>query len=238
MTLAIRCDISNGVNTVGWTLVLKGIALQLVTGGILLGCAGTLRWPYAWAWLGCVLLLQLATVWILAWHSPDLLVERSRLQSGTKSWDKVVAPMMVLAGPLLAMLAAGLERRLRGERWPVWIPAAALLVTLAGGAVAAAAMYANRFFSTTVRIQSERGHVVVSGGPYRVVRHPGYVGMLLVYAAIPFALSSRWALAPAALTVILVVVRTALEDRTLRAELPGYAEYAATVRYRLLRGVW
>jgi protein-S-isoprenylcysteine O-methyltransferase Ste14 len=118
------------------------------------------------------------------------------------------------------------------------VPAVAVLVTLAGGAVAALAMYVNRFFSTTVRIQSERGHVVVSGGPYRVVRHPGYVGMLLVYAAIPFALGSRWALALAALTVILVVVRTALEDGTLRADLPGYAEYAGKVRYRLLPGVW
>jgi protein-S-isoprenylcysteine O-methyltransferase Ste14 len=224
-------------NTVGWTFVLKALALQVVTGGVLFGCAGTLRWPFAWAWLSCVLLLQLATVWILAWHSPDLLAERSRLQPGTRSWDKVVAPVMIF-GPLLTMLAASLERRFRGERWPVWTEAAALLVTLAGGVVTAAAMYVNRFFSTTVRIQSERGHVVVSGGPYRVVRHPGYVGMLLVYAAMPFALGSRWGLTPAALVVILVMVRTALEDRTLRAELPGYAEYAATVRYRLLPGVW
>jgi len=226
------------VNTAGWTLVLKSIAFQLVTGGILFGCAGTLRWPWAWAWLGGVLATQLATVWILAWHSPDLLVERSRLQPGTKRWDKFVCPGMALAGPLLTMIAAGLERRFHGERWPVWTEAAALLVTLAGGAVAAFAMYVNRFFSTTVRIQSERGHVVVSGGPYGVVRHPGYVGMLLVYAAIPFVLGSRWALEPAALTVMLAVVRTALEDRTLRAELPGYTDYAARVHYRLLPGVW
>jgi protein-S-isoprenylcysteine O-methyltransferase Ste14 len=226
------------VNTVVRALVLKSIALQIVTGGILFGCAGTWRWPWAWAWLGCVLLTQLATVWILAWHSPDLLEERSRVQPGTKRWDKLVCPGMAVAGPLLTILAAGLERRFHGERWPVWMPAAALLITLAGGAVSAVAMYANRFFSTTVRIQSERGHVVVSGGPYRAVRHPGYVGMLLVYAAIPFALGSFWALTPAVLTVSLVVLRTALEDGTLRAELPGYTEYAATVRYRLLPGVW
>ncbi|MGA3026055.1 MAG: isoprenylcysteine carboxylmethyltransferase family protein [Bryobacteraceae bacterium] len=226
------------MNTTGWTLILKSIAFQTVTGGILFGCAGTLRWPYGWAWLSCILLIQLATVWILAWHSPDLLEERSRLQPGTKSWDKFVCPGMALAGPMLTIVAAGLQRRFHCERWPVWMPAVAVLVTLAGGAVAALAMYVNRFFSTTVRIQSERGHVVVSGGPYRVVRHPGYVGMLLVYAAIPFALGSRWALALAALTVILVVVRTALEDGTLRADLPGYAEYAGKVRYRLLPGVW
>lgn len=238
MTPEYRCDINNDVNTIGWKMVLKAIAFQMVTGAILFGCAGTLHWPWAWTWLGCILLLQLSTGWILAWHSPDLLVERSHLQPGTKSWDKVITPLMVLVGPLLAMLAAGFEHRFRGERWPWWIPAAALVLTMAGGAVTAVAMYANRFFSTTVRIQSERGHVVVSGGPYAVVRHPGYVGMLLVYAALPFALGSRWALAPAAFVVILVVVRTALEDRTLQSELPGYAEYAANVRYRLLPGVW
>jgi protein-S-isoprenylcysteine O-methyltransferase Ste14 len=226
------------VNTVGWQLVLKAVAVQVVTAGILFGCAGTLRWAWAWAWLSGVLLLQLATVWILAWHSPDLLAERSRLQPGTKNWDKVILPVMVVAAPLLGMAAAGVEHRIRGESWPVRTPAAAMLVTIAGGAVTAAAMYANRFFSTTVRIQSERGHVVVTGGPYRAVRHPGYVGMLLVYAALPFALGSRWALGPAALTVVLLVVRTGLEDRTLRVELPGYAEYAAKVRYRLLPGVW
>jgi protein-S-isoprenylcysteine O-methyltransferase Ste14 len=104
--------------------------------------------------------------------------------------------------------------------------------------VIALAMYMNRFFSMTVRIQTERGHTVVDTGPYGTVRHPGYVGMLLFYAAVPFVLGSRWALVPAVFTVMLLIVRTALEDRTLRAELPGYTDYAARVHYRLLPGVW
>jgi protein-S-isoprenylcysteine O-methyltransferase Ste14 len=99
-------------------------------------------------------------------------------------------------------------------------------------------MLANRFFSAVVRIQTDRGHVVVSDGPYRVMRHPGYAGGMLSYLASPLLLSSLWMFIPAVLTVAAMVARTALEDRTLRAELPGYADYARRVRYRLLPGLW
>ncbi|MBZ5586697.1 MAG: isoprenylcysteine carboxylmethyltransferase family protein [Acidobacteriia bacterium] len=100
------------------------------------------------------------------------------------------------------------------------------------------AMVTNRFFSATVRIQEDRGHVVVDGGPYRHMRHPGYVGALAFTVASPVALGSWLALIPAVLTSALLVVRTALEDRTLRRELNGYREYANRVRYRLAPGVW
>jgi protein-S-isoprenylcysteine O-methyltransferase Ste14 len=99
-------------------------------------------------------------------------------------------------------------------------------------------MVSNKFFSTSVRIQMERDHTVASGGPYRYVRHPGYVGYIVSGFAAPLALGSLWALIPAAITLCLLVVRTALEDRTLQDELDGYREYAARVRYRLLPGVW
>ena len=97
---------------------------------------------------------------------------------------------------------------------------------------------ANRFFSGTVRIQTERGHHVVSSGPYRLVRHPGYAGGLLGYVLIPVLLDSLWAFLPAGLLATVMVIRTALEDRTLQAELSGYAEYAQKTRYRLVPGVW
>jgi len=100
------------------------------------------------------------------------------------------------------------------------------------------AMAANKFFSATVRIQEERGHTVATGGPYRYVRHPGYVGWLMLTLATPVVLGSRWALVPAGITVILTILRTALEDRTLHSELEGYREYAERVRYRLLPGIW
>ena len=100
------------------------------------------------------------------------------------------------------------------------------------------AMWTNRFFSAVVRIQTDRGHAVVQEGPYRFVRHPGYVAITPLLAATPFALGSFWALIPAGLGVVLFVIRTALEDAALQRELPGYAEYARKVRYRLVPGVW
>jgi protein-S-isoprenylcysteine O-methyltransferase Ste14 len=137
------------------------------------------------------------------------------------------------------LLLAGLDERFGWSTafgWPVKILALALL--LAGYALSSYALIENRFFSSEVRIQAERGHHAVSSGPYRWVRHPGYAGGLLTYIATPLLLDTPWAFLPTALVIVLTVVRTALEDRTLQAELAGYREYAGRVRYRLLPGVW
>ena len=96
----------------------------------------------------------------------------------------------------------------------------------------------NAYFSQIVRIQTDRGHKVATGGPYQYVRHPAYVGTILYELAVPVLLASWWALIPGGLNAILLVLRTALEDRTLQAELTGYADYARQVRYRLLPGIW
>jgi protein-S-isoprenylcysteine O-methyltransferase Ste14 len=139
----------------------------------------------------------------------------------------------------LIPLAAGVEALGReGPTFGAGAKLAALSVILAGYALATWALMENRFFSGTVRIQRERGHVVVSSGPYGWVRHPGYAGSVLSFVATPIWLDSRWALLAAALLVAAIVVRTALEDRTLQAELPGYAAYARRVRWRLAPGVW
>ena len=119
---------------------------------------------------------------------------------------------------------------------PVYVAAYVVLVVAYG--LVLWAMWTNRFFSSVVRIQTDRGHHVVHDGPYRFVRHPGYVGAILLGLASAVALGSLWALIPAGLMAMAVIVRTALEDATLKRELPGYAEYASRVRYRLLPGVW
>ena len=205
---------------------------------LLFASAGTVRWPSAWAWIVFGGIAQIITMRVVGQRHPDLLVERSRLQTGTKKWDKIIAPLLVVVGPFIMFVCAGLDYRWHGLRFPMWVTMIGLAAALVGAAVTGAAMYTNRFFSSTVRIQTERGHAVVSSGPYGLVRHPGYVGMLLAYLAMPVMLGSVWALTPAVLTAMLLVLRTALEDRTLRMELPGYADYADTVRYRLLPGVW
>ena len=114
----------------------------------------------------------------------------------------------------------------------------ALVIMLAGYALGAYALIENRFFSGMVRIQTERGHEVVSSGPYRWVRHPGYAGALLNYLATPIFLDARWAFLPAILMVVVLVIRTRLEDKTLQEELPGYRKYTKRVPYRLLPGIW
>ena len=114
----------------------------------------------------------------------------------------------------------------------------ALIVFVLGMGLFDWAMLSNRFFSGTVRIQEDRGHTVVADGPYRVVRHPGYVGMIVMFVLPPLVLGSLWALIPAGLAALATVIRTALEDKTLQVELPGYAEYAQRTRYRLLPRVW
>ena len=122
--------------------------------------------------------------------------------------------------------------------FPLVAQAAAILVCCLGYALLTWAMISNRFFSQIVRIQSDRGHTVATGGPYRFFRHPGYLGMVVFEPAMSILLGSWWALLASGLSVLLVLLRTALEDRTLQAELPGYREYTRQVRYRLIPGIW
>jgi protein-S-isoprenylcysteine O-methyltransferase Ste14 len=200
------------------------------------------RWDWWEAWvyaLICILGFAISRV-LAARRNPDLLRERARFMQheDAKAWDKVLAPLVGLGGGLLP-LAVGLEALLGGStvfNLPVKI--AALVAILAGFSWGSYALIENRFFSGMVRIQTDRGHQVVSSGPYRVMRHPGYAGAVLTYLATPFFLDSLWAFLPAAFLLVVLVIRTRLEDRTLQDELEGYREYAKRVRYRLFPGVW
>ena len=137
------------------------------------------------------------------------------------------------------LVIAGLDGgRFGWSSMPLPLAIAGLVTLVLAYAVIAWAMAANTFFSTTVRVQEDRGQRVVSSGPYRLVRHPGYVGMILMYVGTPVMLGSWWALIPGGLNGVAFIVRTALEDRTLQEELDGYKEYAGRVPYRLLPGVW
>jgi protein-S-isoprenylcysteine O-methyltransferase Ste14 len=196
--------------------------------------AGELRSVYLWALAaGCsaVALYAIHTV------SPDLARERYHPPSGgldgaTLRWVR----LMALATIVFALLDSG--------RWHVSAPMPAgwrmfgLITFLSGIAMFVYAMSVNRFFSSVVRIQNERGHHVIDSGPYARVRHPGYVGMLLLGATMPLALGSWWAFVPGSVIVAFGFRRVWVEDRFLVANLPGYREYAARVRYRLLPGVW
>jgi len=200
------------------------------------------RWGWWEAWVyAIVCILGFAISRALAGRRhPGLLAERGRMlrHDDAKPWDKTLAPLVGLGGALLP-LVAGLDARFgwsAGFSLPVEL--AALILIIGGYALSSYALVENAFFSGMVRIQTDRGHRVISSGPYRWLRHPGYAGALLAYVATPLFLDSAWTFLPAALLTAVLVIRTGLEDRTLQAELDGYRAYAGRVQYRLLPGVW
>jgi protein-S-isoprenylcysteine O-methyltransferase Ste14 len=205
---------------------------------ILFLAAGRLNWTWAWVFLGISLVSVLINGAILLHTSPETIAERGRPKE-TKNWDKIVAGLYGLSLFLVLPLVAGLDTRFgwTGQLDNTWhITGAAVLAV--GLGLAGWAMIANTFFSTAVRIQTDRGQTVCRTGPYRFVRHPGYVGFILQCLATPILLGSEWALIPGITAATILIIRTSLEDRTLQAELIGYRDYAQEVRYRLVPGVW
>ena len=216
--------------------MLQVVVQFLLLAAILFAASGRLNWVWAWVYLGvgvCILIINVLVM------PPELIAERGRTdKKDTKAWDRVLTTLSIF--PTMGVpIIAGLDERFG------WSPPLAMAIQVVALILFALAqglftwgMVSNKFFSTSVRIQMDRDHTVASGGPYRYVRHPGYVGYIVASFATALALGSLWAFIPAGLTMCLLVVRTALEDRTLQDELTGYREYAARVRYRLLPGVW
>lgn len=218
---------------------IKTVAMLVVYGLLLFLIAGRLDWQGGWRFILLGAATQALSAVLLLPRHADLIAERAKMQANTKSWDRVLAPLVAIAGPLAWVITAALDARLYWSSpisvW-LWIPA--LAVGLAASAFTLWAMVNNRFFAATVRIQDDRGQTVVNSGPYRIVRHPGYLGSLVFDLVAPLILGSWWAYIPVAITMALIILRTALEDRTLQAELPGYAQFARETRFRLLPGIW
>ena len=217
------------------------LAYLVLAPGLLFLFAGTLRWTMAWVY---VLLLLAFTLGgrLAAWRRfPDLLAERGSFTHArdVKPWDRGLVLVIGLLGPAALSVVAGIDHRFA---WPPPVPQALQVLGLAGliagYALGTWAMLSNRFFSAVVRIQTDRGQHVVTSGPYRFLRHPSYAGGLLACLAMPLMLDAVWALAPAGLISLVLIVRTSLEDRVLIEELPGYRQYAAATKHRLLPGVW
>jgi len=169
------------------------------------------------------------------------MAERAQLSRapGVKSWDRLLSPLMALSLGLPLFVVAGLDHRFEwSPHFPSWLNILGLVLAAAGYGFTGWALLENRFFSSVVRIQSERGHELCDTGPYRIIRHPGYSGGVLASFAMVLALDSVWTLIPATAALVIAVVRTALEDRTLQKELPGYREYADRVRRRLIPGIF
>jgi protein-S-isoprenylcysteine O-methyltransferase Ste14 len=210
----------------------------VIMGVALFWSAGQIDWWPAWASIAVMLVWISATAIFIFRFNPNLLAERLGPRKGAKLWDTAIMSILGLM-QLVRYIVAGLDQRFGWTGgFPLVAQIAALTLCVLGYALVIWATASNAFFSQIVRIQSERGHSVATGGPYRYVRHPAYVGAIVYELAVPVLLASWWALIASGLNVILLILRTALEDRTLQAELAGYVDYARQVRHRLLPGIW
>ena len=221
-------------------VILQMLLIVVVAPFIPMVISGDWSWWGAWAYALVSILTFVISRVIAGYRHPDLLAERARFMEAkdTKAFDKVLAPFLGL-GSILVLVVAGMDRFYGwSSSFSDSVKLAALAGVVLGYGFSSWALIENRFFSGTVRIQTERGHHVISTGPYRFVRHPGYAGGLVGYLFIPLLLDSVWAFIPTIFLSLVMVIRTALEDKTLQAELSGYREYAAKTRYRLFPGIW
>jgi len=202
-------------------------------------------WDLAWwqGWLYSVLFVAIGigSRVLAEKRHPGLMAERSKFgkDQNVKPWDKVLAPLMAISLSFPLFIVAGLDHHFGwSPEFPIWLNILGFILITFGYAFASWAIIENRFFSSVTRIQKERGHVVCDSGPYRIVRHPGYAGNIPPLAGVVLALGSVWTLIPVIIALIIAVIRTTLEDKTLQEELPGYRDYARRVRYRLIPGIF
>jgi protein-S-isoprenylcysteine O-methyltransferase Ste14 len=224
------------MSTKVWIAFGRGILICALP---LFGAAGTLRWPAAWAFLVLIFGSGLVITYWLAKHDPALLGERMKpiLQKDQPRWDRILLPIVVVLW-IGWLVLIGLDARYGWSAMPVWLQ----WVGAVGVALSMGAWFLifreNTFLAPVVKIQTERSHKVVSSGPYAIVRHPMYATALLLFAASTLMLGSWYGFAVAFALAAILIVRTVLEDRELKRGLPGYTDYAARVRYRLVPLIW
>jgi len=217
------------------------VVLYLLFPVILLACGGELGWWQGWLFSLLIVAAGLGGHMWAGYRHPGLLSERENIKNiqNAKAWDRVLAPLMAVSIGFPLVIVAGLDHRYNwSPEFPLWLNVIGFILVALGYAFAVWAMAENRFFSSVVRIQTDRGHEVCDSGPYRFVRHPGYAGNIFPPFGIVLALGSVWTLIPAAVALIIALIRTALEDQTLQEELPGYRDYARRVRFRLIPGIY
>jgi protein-S-isoprenylcysteine O-methyltransferase Ste14 len=212
---------------------------SIATFVVLFVSAGRLDWANAWIYVGLVSAYLITYTSVCARLNPEMLNSRGRFsKEGTKTFDKVYAVLYLPLGFSIVVVCGLDAARYQWSAMPLWLTVLGIVLILPSFAVATWAMAANPYFELSVRIQEDRDHRVITSGPYRYIRHPGYSAQILSLLTFPLILGSWWGLIPSAALVLIIIIRTSLEDRTLQKELPGYREYAGQTRYRLLPLVW
>jgi len=231
-------NVLNSANPKHWVgLIIMHLLIPLV----LMICGWDLCWWQGWLYSAVIVVAGIGPRMWVEKKRPGLMAERGKFgkAQNVKSWDKVLAPLMAVSISFPLVIVAGLDHHFGWSPvFPTWLNILGFILIVLGYTFAGWAFTENRFFSTVVRIQTDRGHMVCDSGPYRIVRHPGYAGNFLALPGIVLALGSVWTIIPMIVALIITVIRTALEDKTLQEELPGYRDYVRRVRYRLIPGVF
>ena len=223
--------------------VRRRVALYLLTTPFIFALilflpAGTWAWWNGWIFILVSLSVGTAAGLYVVRVNPEILTARSGIQEGTKGWDRILLGFLIPTMLSIFPVAALDDGRFHWFPVPWWVRGLGYVLLVAGIGGTAWAQAVNRFFEPGVRIQTDRGHTVIDTGPYAVVRHPGYVAACLLFVGIALSLGSLWALIPAGISSLILILRTRWEDQTLRAELVGYEEYTQRVHFRLIPGVW
>lgn len=221
-----------------FSLILRGAVAILFLITLLIILAGRLNYWQAWLF-GLICLLVVIGISFLFGRNFKEIQDRTKSGPDTKWWDIL---FWLIYGPmnLTILVIAGLDagRFHWSPAYSSYLYFVAYLVFIVSALIHIWAIWSNKFYASTVRIQHDKEQTVISDGPYRYVRHPGYLGIILMVSSMALALGSLWALIPAVLVGVLLIIRTALEDRTLRKELIGYTEYCQKVKFRILPGIW
>ncbi|HUS73794.1 MAG TPA: isoprenylcysteine carboxylmethyltransferase family protein [Sedimentisphaerales bacterium] len=211
-----------------------------IQGTLLFVSAGHINIPRAWVYLVVSFVGMFGGITLVGKVNPELLNHRGqwKKKTDTKRWDKFLVFAFGITGFYILPVVIGLDIRFQWSYLGINFTIAGIVLFIVGSTLVHWAMIVNTHFETTVRIQKDRGHKVITTGPYKMVRHPGYVGAILWAVSAPLIIGSVYGLIPAGIAGLVLIIRTSLEDKTLQTELNGYAEYAGTVKYRLLPGIW
>ncbi|HOF19982.1 MAG TPA: isoprenylcysteine carboxylmethyltransferase family protein [Bacteroidales bacterium] len=214
---------------------IQTVLIMFLQAVILFATAGTLKWKWAWMFIASQVAILIVNALVLP---RELIEERGRIRKDVKKWDRILNRINIIPFSGIFILS-GFDYRFHWTgSFGLEIHIAGLILILLGSMIFTWSMISNKFFSTMVSIQDDRGHSTATGGPYRYIRHPGYTGFIIMTIATPVALGSFYALTMAFLVSVIFIVRTIFEDKTLISELPGYLEYSEKVKYKLIPYIW
>jgi protein-S-isoprenylcysteine O-methyltransferase Ste14 len=229
------------LNKWGTRVLIGYLLMPVVQGALMFVCAGRTDLPWFWAYLAVSFVTFFGGIALVAVVNPELVNQRgmAKQKTDTKQWDPGLLTGFGFAGYFVAPAVIGLDAgRYQWSHLAVAWAIAGIVLFVIGSAILTWSMLLNKFFETTVRLQTDRDQYVVTDGPYKYVRHPGYAGVIITLVATPLIARSLAGLVPVAVSIAFLVIRTALEDNTLKKELAGYTEYANRTKKRLLPGLW